>query len=389
MSSVPDVATAETWAEELAALHQQVGRHFYRAEPRRRALAYLRGLLSTVERKNGWQLAEFAGEATPDGIQRLLQSSRWDADAVRDDLRDYVVSGLGTDNAVVVIDETGFLKKGRKSAGVRRQYSGTAGRLENCQIGVFLAYATPQGRALIDRALYLPREWADDAPRRAEAGVPETMTFATKPQLGRQMLERLFAAGVHPAWVTADEVYGGDRSLLLWLEAQDQPYVIAIKRSEYLWYDPQGAWRQVHAVDAAATIAEGDWQTLSAGDGAKGPRRYDWARVRLTRWPRPGWDYWLLVRRSLTDPAERAYYAVFTPTGTPLEEMVWAAGARWTVEECFEAAKGEVGLDEYEVRRWDGWYRHITLALLAMAFLAVVRAQAEALPKGGTRNQTS
>src|SRR5436190_18473801 len=229
------VATVADWADGLAALHARVGRRFARAEPRRRALAYVRGLLSPVERKNGWQLAELAGEPTPDGMQHLLARADWDADAVRDDLRAYIVEHLGDPAAVLVIDETGFLKKGTKSVGVKRQYSGTAGRIENCQIGVFLAYASGRGRAFLDRALYLPREWAEDPARRTEAGVPAAVEFRTKPQLAQAMLDRALDAGVPAAWVTGDEVYGGDRRLRLWLEAQDRPHVLAVKRTEPLW----------------------------------------------------------------------------------------------------------------------------------------------------------
>src|SRR5829696_5580160 len=203
-----EVGAVATWAAGLAALHARVARRFARAEPRRRALAYLRGLLSPVERKNGWQLAEQAGEATPDGMQHLLARADWDADQVRNDLRAYVVEHLGDEQAVLVLDETGFLKKGDKSAWVQRQYSGTAGRIENCQIGVFLGYASRHGQALIDRALYLPQSWAGDPPRRAVAGVPEGVGFATKPQLGRALLAHAFAAGVPCAWVTADSIYG-------------------------------------------------------------------------------------------------------------------------------------------------------------------------------------
>src|SRR5215207_7738847 len=209
------VATVAGWAAELEALHARIAPRFARPEPRRRALALLRGLLSPVERKNGWQLAEEAGEATPDGMQRLLATAERDADAVRDDLRAYVVEHLGDPAGVLVVDETGFLKKGIESVGVQRQYSGTAGRIENCQIGVFLAYATPHGRAFLDRELYLPEDWTAEAARRAAGGVPATVKFRTKPQLAKAMLERALAAEVPASWVTGDEVYGGDRRLRL------------------------------------------------------------------------------------------------------------------------------------------------------------------------------
>ena len=379
----PGAVDAARWAAGLDAVHERVGRHVRRPEPRRRVKAYLRGLLAPVERKNAWQVAEHAGERTPDGIQRLLATARWDADAVRDDLRDYVVAHLGDRAAVLVVDETGFLKKGTKSVGVQRQYSGTAGRIENCQIGVFLAYASPRaagGHAFLDRELYLPKEWADDMGRRREAGVPDETTFATKPQLARRMLARALDAGVPFAWVTGDEVYGGDRRLRLWLEEHEVPHVLAIKRTEPLWaMDDRGPAQVAAATLAAGVPARGPagWRRLSAGNGAKGPRRYAWARVPIRHlaaaWE-PTHGYWLLVRRSLADPTDLAYYVCFGPAGTTLTTLVRVAGVRWAIEEGFEATKGEVGLDHYEVRRWDGWYRHVTLALFAHAFLAAIRA---------------
>jgi SRSO17 transposase len=372
------------WGRGLSAMHARIAPRFRRAEPRRRALAYLRGLTSPVERKNGWQLAELAGERTPDGMQRLLATADWDADQVRDDLRAYVVEQLGEPDGVLVVDETGFLKKGPKSAGVQRQYSGTAGRIENCQIGVFLAYASRQGRTFLDRELYLPKEWAADEARREEAAVPTTVAFRTKPQLARAMLERALDAGVPAAWVTADAVYGGDRRLRLWLEERELPHVLAVKRTEPLW--TRTTWRQLAAQTLAAGVSADAWERLSAGEGTKGPRVYDWARVPIRALPEPGWDYWLLVRRSLTDPTDRAYYVCFCPAETSLEQLVRVAGTRWAIEESFESAKGEVGLDQYEVRRWPGWYRHITLALLAHAYLTVTRT--EAAKKGGLKRAT-
>ncbi len=381
----PEVGAVGAWAEGLEAVHARVAPRFARAEPRQRALAYLRGLLSPVERKNGWQLAEQAGEVTPDGMQHLLARADWDADRVRDDLRAYVVEHLGDARAVLVVDETGFLKKGTKSVGVQRQYSGTAGRIENCQIGVFLAYASPKGRTFLDRELYSPKEWATDTARREEAAVPATVEFRTKPQLARAMLERALAAEVPFAWVTGDEIYGGDRRLRVWLEERQVPHVLAVKSTEPLW--TRTTWRQVAAKTLAAGAADADWARLSAGEGAKGPRVYDWARVPIRALPEAGWDYWLLVRRSVADPTDLAYYVCFCPAGTPLTELVRVAGTRWAIEESFESAKGEVGLDHYEVRRWPGWYRHITLALLAHAYLTVTRAAA--VEKGDLKQPTS
>ena len=303
----------------------------------------LRGLLSPLERKNGWQLAEQAGDATPDGVQRLLSSYIWDADLVRDDLRDYVVEHLGCAGGVLVVDETGFLKKGNKSVGVQRQYSGTAGRIENCQIGVFLAYASASGRTLLDRELYLPQVWADDRERRREAGVPEEVAFRTKPQLAQGMLERAVESGVPFGWVTGDEVYGSDRNLRLWLEQKDIPHVLAIKSNERLWALTDKGPRQVRADRLASQVEAVGWVRCSAGDGAKGPRVYDWTVVDIRPLREPGRGYWLLVRRSVANPRELAYYVCYGPAGTTLEKLARVAGTRWAIEECFEEAKGQVG----------------------------------------------
>jgi SRSO17 transposase len=374
----PDAAAVLGWAAALGALAARLGRHFARAEPRRRVLAYLQGLLGPVERKNGWQLAEAAGEASPAAVQHLLGRAVWEADAVRDDLRAYVVERLGDPAAVLVVDETGFLKKGTKSVGVQRQYSGTAGRIENCQVGVFLAYASAAGRAFLDRELYLPREWAEDAARRAAAGVPARVGFRTKPELARAMLERALDAGVPAGWVAGDEVYGGDRRLRFWLEERGVAHVLAVKRSEPLWAATTRGPAQVAAEALVAALPAGAWVRLSAGDGAKGPRLYDWARVAIRPLADPDREYWLLARRRVADPTDLAYYVCFAPAATGLADLVRVAGTRWAIEECIEAAKGEVGLDQYEVRRWDGWYRHVTLCLLAHAFLAATRAGANA-----------
>lgn len=367
-----ELAEVSAWAEGIEAVHARIAGRFRRPEPRWRVLDYLKGLVSPVERKNGWQLAEQAGDLTPDGVQRLLASYDWDADLVRDDLRSYVVEHLGHAQGVLVIDETGFIKKGTKSVGVKRQYSGTAGRIENCQIGVFLAYASPDGRAFLDRELYLPQEWAEDRARRQEAGVPEEVSFQTKPQLAKAMLQRALEGGVPASWVTGDEVYGSDRRLRVWLEQQEMPHVLAIRSNEPLWLGTDRGPAQVRA----NRVPLEDWVRLSAGDGAKGPRWYDWTRVPIRPWKAPGKGHWLLVRRSIAKPDELAYYVCFGRAETTLEELVGVAGTRWAIEESFEEAKGQVGLDQYQVRRWVGWYRHITLVLLAHAFLAVTRCQA-------------
>ncbi len=384
----PSVAMVEGWAERLGGLVNRIGHHFARSEARERVLAYLQGLLSPVTRKNSWQVAEAVGDTTPYGIQHLLGRADWDPDAVRDELRGYVTEQMGDPSGVGILDETGFLKKGTKSVGVARQYSGTAGRVENCQIGVFLAYASPKGRTFLDRELYLHQEWTQDRERCREAGVPDEVEFATKPQLAKRMLERALDAGVPMAWVTGDEVYGGDRRLRMWLEGRQQPFVLAVKSTEPLWSRGADGIRQRGATTIAASLKEEAWQQLSAGEGAKGPRVYDWARTALFRLPDPGWQHWLLVRRSLVDPTELAYYVVFGPAATTLEELVRVTGSRWAIEECIETAKGEVGLDDYEVRSWTGWYRHITLALLAHAYLTVTQATANAGAKGGIVSRT-
>jgi SRSO17 transposase len=369
--------TSHCWTATLDVLHARIGPRFARAEARTRVRRYLDGLLAPVERKNGWQLAEHLGEAGPQGMQRLLNAADWDAEAVRDDLIAFVVEQLSDAGGVLIVDETGFLKKGIKSVGVQRQYSGTAGRRENQQIGVFLAYATAQGTTFLDRALYLPEAWANEADRRAEAGVPETVAFATKGELAKRMLARAFAAQVPAAWVVGDTIYGGDE-LRRWLERQARAYVLAVPCTHGLW----AAGRQVEARVLAAGVPDDAWGRLSAGEGSQGPRWYDWACLTLPYNAPPGMAQWLLVRRSVSDPTERAYYRVCGPAGTTVEAMARVAGRRWCIETAFEDAKGLVGLDQYEVRKWDAWHRHITLCLLAYAALAVTRARAAGEEKG-------
>ena len=369
------MAEVEDWAVGLETLLARIGGRFARSEPRARAGVYVRGLLSAAERKNGWTLAEQAGDATPDAMQRLLNHADWNADAVRDDLRDYVVEHLGDEAAVLVVDETGFVKKGSKSAGVARQYSGTAGRIENCQIGVFLGYATPAGRTFIDRELYLPKSWLADRARCAEAGIGPEVEFATKPELALAMLTRALDAGVPAGWVAADEVYGQHSGLRLALEERGMPYVLAVPVNQYTIAAADARIAQTRVDALSAALPEAAWTRLSAGAGAKGPRIYDWARVPIRPFSEPD-RYWLLIRRSLTD-GELAHYLCFCPAKTPLAELVAVAGRRWAIEESFQTAKSEVGLDHYQVRRYDAWYRHITLAMLAHAYLTVTRAAAE------------
>lgn len=360
------------WQKRFSDVLSRMGPRFSRQDLRRRAERYLRGLLGSAKRKNGWQLAEEVGDATPFGIQRFLSRARWEADEVRDDLRDYVVEHLGDERGVLIVDETGFLKKGTKSAGVSRQYSGTAGRIENSQIGVFLAYRSDKGHALVDRELYLPKVWTEDRARCHKAGIPEEVPFATKPELARQMLQRAFTAGVPAAWVTADEVYGGDAKFRRVLEKQGIGYVVAVSCQQRLFLNGDYARVDQHV----AGFPWKAWKKLSCGSGTKGQRFYEWSFVPFGIPTETELGKGLLVRRSLKDPSERAYYFTCAPDGTSLKKLVQIAGSRWSIEECFEQAKQETGLDEYEVRSWHGWHRHITLAMFAHAFLTVVRSTA-------------
>src|SRR5216684_1895173 len=365
-------------SQGLGELSVRIAPRFKRAEARKRVGRYLRGLLAPVERKNGWQMAEELGDPNVHGVQRLLAEADWDEEAVRDDLRAYVIEHLGEASGVLVVDETGFVKKGKKSAGVARQYSGTAGRRENSQVGVFLLYASSKGAAFIDRALYLPEEWTADRVRCREAGIPDEVGFATKGELAQHMLARAFAAEVPAEWVVGDTVYGYDE-LRLWLEAQQKNYVLAVSETHQVWV--QGRPQPVGLL--AALLPDEAWVALSAGEGSKGPRLYEWAWLQL-----PGETEatnerarWVLIRRSLSDRSERAYYRVYGPATTTLAEVVRVTGSRWKIEEGYEQAKGEVGLDQYEVRTWRAWYRYMTLALLAYAALVVMRGQARAQEK--------
>jgi SRSO17 transposase len=365
-------------AQALADLLMRIGSHFGRAEVRKRVGRYVQGLLAEVSRKNGWQMAEALGEANAHGVQRLLEEADWDEEAVRDELRTYVIEQLGAPGGILVVDETGFVKKGKQSAGVARQYSGTAGRRENSQVGGFLSYASSKGAAFIDRALYLPQEWTQDRVRCREAGIPDAVAFATKGDLAQQMLTRAFAAGVPAEWVVGDTVYGYEE-LRLWLEAQQKHYVLAVPQTHQVWR--QGHPQPVGLL--AALLPEEAWVVLSAGEGSKGPRLYEWAWLQLPDETEAASQRarWVLIRRSLSDRSERAYYRVSGPATTTLAAVVQVTGSRWKIEEGYEQAKGEVGLDQYEVRMWRAWYRYMTLALVAYAALVVMRAQARAEEK--------
>jgi SRSO17 transposase len=364
------------WGQELERLHARIARRFARPEPRRRALAYLKGIVSAVERKNGWQLAEHAGEARPDGMQRLLNSAVWDADLVRDDLRTYILERLGDPHAVLVIDETSFRKRGKKSAGVKQQYCGTTGRVENCQVGVFLSYVSQKGHTLIDRELYLPKEWIDHPERCREAGIPEETRFRTKCELAQLMVERLWNAQIPFAWVVADTVYGGNLDLRIWLQAHGYSYVLAVACDEPVGIQTTTGRKRVTVAEAEALLLHAeDWQRLSMSEGTKGSRLFDWAVMPiLHEWEDDG-HHFLLVRRCLDNPSEKAYYFVFAPLGTTLAEMVQAIGQRWCIEECFETTK-DMGLSDYEVRGFTAWYRHVTLVMIVEACLAGICATA-------------
>jgi SRSO17 transposase len=360
-------------ATVLAELSGRIGTHVRRAEVRKRVGRYMQGLLAPIERKNGWQMAEELGEANAHGVQRLLEEADWDEEAVRDELRSYVIEQLGETDGILVVDETGFIKKGKKSAGVARQYSGTAGRRENCQVGVFLLYASAKGQAFIDRALYLPEEWTGDRVRCREAGIPDEVGFATKGELAQQMLLRAFAAGVPAEWVVGDTVYGYDE-LRLFLEEQQKNYVVAVPCTHTVWV--QGRQQPVGLL--AALLPEDAWVVLSAGEGSKGPRLYAWAWLQLPQQAEGTSERtrWVLIRRNLSDPSQRAYYRAAGPAQTTLSQLVGVTGSRWKIEEGYEQAKGEVGLDQYEVRAWRAWYRYVTLSLVAYAALVVLQRQA-------------
>ena len=356
------------WCEALEELHRHIAGRFARSEARERVKRYLVGLLGRVERKNGWQLAEAIGEADPQGVQRLLNSASWDAEAVREDLREYVMKHLGDEESgVLIADETGFLKKGEKSVGVARQYTGTAGDTVNCQVGVFLAYASKKGAAFIDRALYLPEEWAEDPERRATAGVPEEVTFANKVELAKRMLERAFAAEVPARWVVADAFYGRSHEFRDWLEELGRPYAVMVPKTNAV---PLGG-RKEKIEKLVERLGEDAYlEVVPAGDSGE-RRPWEWACLELAADPEKGMSRWLLVRRSTDDPDDLSFYQAYGPEDTPVEELVRVCQERWAIETAFEEAKGETGMDHYEVRKWEAWHHYVTLCLLAHAFLVV------------------
>ncbi len=302
-----------------------------------------------------------------------MNSARWDADEVRDDLREYALEHLADEETgLLIVDETGFLKKGEKSVGVARQYTGTAGDTVNCQVGVFLAYASEKGAAFVDRALYLPRAWTNAPARRAEVGVPEELIFRNKVQLAEEMLERAFAAGVPARWIVADSFYGRSHAFREWLEERGRPYAVMVPKTNAI---PLGG-RKKRIERHVERLPKDVFSEVRPARDASGRRPWEWACLDLAPDPEKGMRRWLLVRRSTDDLDDLSFYQAYGPEGTSIEELVRVCQDRWAVEECFAEAKGEVGLDHYEVRRWDAWHRHVTLCLLAHAFLVVTRQAA-------------
>ncbi len=364
---------SDQWADVFADLYERISWCFVRTEVRERLRRSLIGLLDRVERKNGWQLAEAIGDADPQGVQRLVRTARWNADAVRDDRSDDVMAQLGDEaSGVLIVDETGFLKQGTKSCGVARQYTGTAGDTVNAQVGVFLASASERGAAFIDRALYLPREWTKDQRRRAEADIPKSVRFATKIVLAQRMLARAFDAAVPARWVVADSGYGRSHRFRQWLERRGRPDAVMIPKTKTISYH-SGRER---VEQRGERLTEDAWMTVSTGKGAQGERVHDWVCLPLSARCAKGMRRWLLVRRDSADSDAPTNWLADGPMETTLEELVRVCDARWQIEECFAQAKGEVGMDQYEVRTWVAWHRFVTLCLLAHAYLVVMRAAA-------------
>lgn len=363
----------DRWADTLAELHARIAHRFGRVEVRERVGRYLAGLLGRVERKNGWQLAEAIGEAEPRSVQRLLSEAVWDAEGVRDDLRTYVMEHLGEPGrGVLIVDDTGFVKKGDQSCGVARQYTGTVGDTANAQVGVFLAYATERGTAFIDRALYLPRVWTDDPDRRRAAGIPSDICFATKITLAQRMLARAFASAVPARWVVADSFYGRSHAFRRWLEECGQAYVLMVPKTHTVWYEG----RRQTVTKLGERLPSSAWTLRSVGTGVQGDRCGRWACLPLSETCPAGKSHWLLVQQALDDSTDLAYHVACAPEETPVDELLRVCGSRWQIEEGFAQAKGEVGLDHYEVRTWVAWHRFITLCLLAHAYLVVLRLAA-------------
>ena len=395
----------DEWADDFAAFHARFAHLFGRKEPRAQCAKYLRALMAPIERKNSWQIAEVMGDKTPDATQRLLYLVDWDADAARDIMQQVVIETFGDSEGIGVVDETGFIKKGTRSVGVQRQYSGTAGKIENCQIGTFLSYASLAGHAFLDRRVYLPEKWCQDPERRRRAKVAQEVLFQTKPEQAMAMLQYAWGQGVPMRWVTGDEVYGASSALRDVVASSGRWYVLAVRSNTPVWLErppveePQegghprtqaplaaGARPVTTVMAVVATWAQSRWQRLIVAEGEKGPLTYDWACQRVVESldQQPGSEGWLLARRSIADPAEIACYLSNAPDNTPLLKLAQVASTRYTVEQCIEEGKGETGLDDYEVRYWHSWYRHITLSMMAHTWLASIRRKA--LQKKGGMN---
>lgn len=380
--------TLELWASSLRDIKARIRPLFGQERVAASAGQFLDGLLGSEPRKTGWMRAEAAGDPGPWRQQAILGRGRWDADALRDIVRDYALETLADEDAVLVIDETGFLKQGKASCGVARQYTGSAGKITNCQIGVLASYVSRHGHAFIDRALYLPKEWTDDRARLKAAHVPETVGFATKPQIACRMIARAITAKVPFSFVAADSVYGtGDIETVL--RKAGKGYVLGVASNHVF-----RSWGKKQLIGGtAAKIAENlpknAWRRLSAGDGTKGPRLHDWAYLELADLDAVQynsaltgqWTRGLLIRRNIAD-SDLAFFSTWCPKGAPMEKLVSVEGGRWAIEDSFEAAKNELGLDHNETRSWHGWHRHVSLVMLAFAMMAVIRHQANvAAPK--------
>jgi SRSO17 transposase len=386
MASASVETTLELWALSLHDVKGRIGPLFTQERVARSAGEFLDGLLGNEPRKTGWMRAEAAGDRGPWRQQAILGRGRWDADALRDVVREYALESLADEDAVLVIDETGFLKQGKKSCGVARQYTGSAGKITNCQIGVFASYVSRHGHAFIDRALYLPKEWTDDAKRLKAAHVPDPVGFATKPQIAKKMIARSIAAQIPFSFVTADSVYGTGE-IETTLRKAGKGYVLGVASNHVFNSWGKKQFVRGTAAKIAQSLPSNAWQRLSAGEGTKGPRLYDWAYMTLADLDGEEynsslsgtWTRGLLIRRSLAD-GKLAFFSTWCPKATPIEKLVQIEGCRWAIEDSFETAKNEFGLDHNESRSWHGWHRHVSLVTLAFAMMAVIRHRANAAP---------
>jgi SRSO17 transposase len=379
-------ATLELWASSLRDVKARMRPLFTQERVAASAGLFLDGLLGDERRKTGWMRAEAAGDPGPWRQQAILGRGRWDADALRDIVRDYVVEHLADDDAVLVIDETGFLKQGKASCGVARQYTGSAGKITNCQVGVFAAYVSRHGHALIDRALYLPENWTNDPARLKGAHAPSDVGFAAKPQLAARMIARAAAADAPFRWVAADTVYGVG-AIERVLRRAGKGYVLGVNAAHVFrsWGKPRSIAGA--AVKIAGTLQPSEWRRLSAGAGTKGPRLHDWAYLELADLDASEfndenhglWTRGLLIRRNIADGG-LAFFATWCPAGTPIKTLVAVEGHRWAIEDSFETAKNELGLDHNESRSWHGWHRHVSLVMLAFAMMAAIRRRANRPP---------